>query len=77
MVSHYDGATNRWLPVFQDDNIRDASYLAEWEHFIDCVEKGAIPIVPGEDGLNVLHVVAAARKSSVTGQKIWIADELR
>jgi predicted dehydrogenase len=41
---------------------RNAMYLEELRHFLDCVRNQHPPEITGEDGLRVLEVIAAARR---------------
>ncbi|MGB8170249.1 MAG: Gfo/Idh/MocA family oxidoreductase [Chthoniobacteraceae bacterium] len=42
---------------------RNAMYLEELRHFLDCARTRRQPEISGEDGLRVLEVIAAARRS--------------
>jgi myo-inositol 2-dehydrogenase/D-chiro-inositol 1-dehydrogenase/scyllo-inositol 2-dehydrogenase (NAD+) len=44
----------------------EAAYLAEDEHFLDCIRTGASPAVTGEDGRRALEGVLAATRSLET-----------
>ena len=46
---------------------RNAAYLAELEHFLACAEGKEEPSITVDDGLNVLAVIEAARRSMLTG----------
>jgi predicted dehydrogenase len=62
-----------WETIFEHMPERDESYLAQWRHFLDCVASGRRPLVPGEDGLATLAVIAAARQSAAReGMRITI-----
>jgi predicted dehydrogenase len=39
-------------------------YIAELQHFFDCVRNNQAPIVSGEDGHRVLEIAFAAKRSS-------------
>jgi len=51
---------------------KDDSYLAEWRHFLKCIDDGGSPLVSGHDGLAVLRVIDAARRSSTTGAVVSV-----
>ncbi len=53
-----------WRTLFKD------AYLAELEHFIDCVRAGNTPRVTGEDGLHAVRAVVAANQSLLTGMPV-------
>jgi predicted dehydrogenase len=47
-------------------------YLAEVEHFIDCIVKDKEPLTKGEQILGVQKILDAAMKSAETGQEVRI-----
>jgi hypothetical protein len=53
--------------LFRLPHQRDDSYLAEWQNFIACVTEHKTPVITGEDGLKVLHIIEAARNSETSG----------
>jgi predicted dehydrogenase len=66
-VEFYAPGGTAWEVLEECPSQRDDSYLAEWRHFLECVETGAQPMISGEDGLAVLQVIEAARASSAAG----------
>jgi myo-inositol 2-dehydrogenase/D-chiro-inositol 1-dehydrogenase/scyllo-inositol 2-dehydrogenase (NAD+) len=48
----------------------EAGYLAEDEHFVNCVRTGESPLVRGEDGRQALEGVLAATRSIQTGAPV-------
>ena len=46
------------------------AYLAEIDHFVDCVEKGSAPLVGYRDGREALRLADAALESMRTGQTV-------
>lgn len=46
------------------------TYIAELQHFLDCVQSGADPLISATDGYNVLAIVEAARRSAETGSAV-------
>jgi len=67
VIDHYPAGAREWMELFRHQQQRDDSYLAEWQHFLTCIEGSITPIVTGEDGLQVLHMIVAARHSSISG----------
>ncbi len=45
-------------------------YERQLVHFLGCIDHGGAPLVGGEDGVNVLEVVEAARRSADTGRPV-------
>jgi myo-inositol 2-dehydrogenase/D-chiro-inositol 1-dehydrogenase len=46
------------------------AYLAEIDHFVDCIEKGRAPLVGYRDGREALRLADAALESMRTGQTV-------
>ncbi len=59
-----------WAPVFSRPPERDESYTLEWEHFLACIRDGHTPLISGEDGLAVLSIIEAARRSAAANDAI-------
>lgn len=72
-VSRFSPETATWETVFEHRAGRDETYLAQWQAFLHCVETGEDPQVSGEDGLAVLNLIAAARRSAeCAGQRVRV-----
>ena len=63
-VDYFAQGSSNWKTLFAHVPQRDESYIAEWSHFIDCVQNGTKPLITGGDGLAVLKIIEAARASS-------------
>lgn len=72
-VDCFGADTKEWQEVFRHPHQRDDSYRAEWQHFLDCAERRATPLVTGEDGLEVLQLIDAARLASESGSRVGVA----
>jgi len=44
----------------------------EWDHFVDCVERGETPISDGVQGLEIVEIIEAARKSVLMGRPVTL-----
>ncbi len=53
-----------------DGGGRNEMYERQLVHFLGCIDHGAAPLVGGEEGLRVLEVVNAARRSGNTGRPV-------
>lgn len=73
IVEKFDVDANAWCELFHHMPQRDDSYLTEWEHLLECIEGSQTPLIGGDDGLAVLNIVDAARKSSESGRAIRVA----
>jgi predicted dehydrogenase len=74
-VEIFEQGGNAWQTLFMHQHQRDDSYLAEWRHFLKCINDGGPPVISGHDGLAVLRVIEAARHSSTTGAVVPIKRE--
>lgn len=54
----------------------DDSYLAQWRHFLACIEGRERPLVTGLDAWSTLQVVEAARKSAARGDAVQLQGNL-
>ena len=68
MARSKSGLSRSWRNLFKD------AYLAELEHFVDCVSNGAEPHVTGRDGLRALEAVIAANRSIQTGLPVALEE---
>jgi predicted dehydrogenase len=64
VVDSYLAASRTWQVVTTLPVAGDASYMAEWAHFLACVRGEATPLITGADGLRTLRVVEAARRAA-------------
>ncbi len=55
-----------WRTLFRD------AYVAEIEHFIECVREGATPRATGLDGLKAVEAVVAANLSLARGEPVTV-----
>lgn len=70
-VGLFAASEGRWVPLRppgQED--RNAMYVAELRHFLECVESGRTPAVSIEDGLRALRIALAAAESARTGHAV-------
>jgi len=73
-VAIFEPDTNGWNTLFAHVHQRDDTYLAEWRHFLDCISHDRPPRISGDDGLEVLRVIEAARVSAATGSITQIQE---
>ncbi len=76
-VEIFERGKNAWQTVFEHKDQMDDTYLAEWRDFLACVSGGGAPAISGADGLAVVRVVEAARRSSINGTVVSIDHEHR
>ena len=74
VVEQYEVGAKTWHVTFSQQQQRDESYLAEWQHFLSCINKETLPLISGEDGLTVLRVIEAARQASDTERRVRVSD---
>lgn len=66
-----------WTTLFTDESERDASYLAEWRDFLSSIETGDPPVVSGHDGMAVIQLIEAARRSVETRSVVSVGPTER
>ena len=74
-VEIFEQGAETWQTLFSHRHHADESYLAQLRHFMDCIDGRESPQVSGNDGLAVLRIIEAARKSSTTGAVVTIENE--
>lgn len=74
-VELFSQGESQWAPLFTHSPQRDESYTAEWRHFLACLHEGGAPLIGGEDGLAVLRIIEAARRSAAANDVTPVAQE--
>lgn len=72
VVSLLKEGSTTWEDIFSNQSSKDETYIAEWKNFLDCIKESKTPKITGEDGLRVLDIIEAARKSAITGAQVLI-----
>jgi predicted dehydrogenase len=74
-VMFYEAGASDWKKLYGGKEQRDASYVAEWREFLECIGEDKLPLVSGYDGLEVMRIIEGARQSSqFDGLKFELAD---
>jgi len=73
-VSVYEAGAKGWRMLFNPPQLHDESYIAEWQNLLACVTEGKKPLISGVDGLKVLQIIEAVRKSAISGGQISKVD---
>ena len=71
-VSILKQGESSWTNLITTTHSSNASYLAEWRDFLECLDTRESPMATGIDGLKSLEVIAAALESAPTGKQIEI-----
>ena len=62
-----------WQDVFPAQTLdRNEMFLRETQHFLECVQTGTVPLITGEDGLQVLRIALAAKESALLQRTIYL-----
>jgi predicted dehydrogenase len=64
VVDFFSAKDPQWLRVWDQRQQPNESYLLQWQHFVDCVNTNASPLVGASDGVAVLEIIEAARHSA-------------
>lgn len=65
------------LPILRKGGDYLASYCAEWQHFIECIQQDRTPECSLDDGRRALQVVLAATASASSGAPVRLAQAPR
>lgn len=65
-VEMRDSSTESWVSIFTDSD-PGATYDAQWASFLSVLEHGLPPVVGVNDGIRVLEIIEAIRKSHDEG----------
>jgi len=63
-IKLFKKGAKQWKTIYKNEVNRDATYISEWKHFINCIKNNKKPIVGGKDGLEVIRIIEAIKKSS-------------
>lgn len=73
VVEQFEAGAKEWRELFRHQHQRDDSYMAEWLHFLGCINAQKTPLITGEDGLKVLQIIDASRQASESGRQVQVA----
>jgi predicted dehydrogenase len=73
VVDIFEPCQSEWREIFKHRAQRDDSYIAEWDHFIKCINEDLEPLVSGNDGLQVLKILEAARLASRSLDRVEVS----
>ena len=73
-VSMFEEGATSWKKLFTHSPVRDETYLAEWQEFINCINTKRVPSVTGLDGLKVLEIIESVRNSASTGNQSAVSQ---
>lgn len=70
-VRLFSATTNTWSDLQSPRPIdRNEMYVAELQHFLDCIIRNLPPLVSGEDGRRALEIALAVKESSRSQQVV-------
>lgn len=67
VVEQFAVGAKEWHGLFSYHQQHDESYLAEWQHFMNCVNEQETPLITGDDGVRVLQIIEAVRQAAESG----------
>ena len=70
--AHFLAELPRAVPRMHRAGDYRLSYRDQWRHFLDCVQRGAVPASTIDDGRRALAVVLAAAKSDATNRPVVV-----
>jgi predicted dehydrogenase len=64
--------SEKWEVLYSCKPDTKDTLFAEWENFLESINQECYPRITGIDGLRVLEIIEAARKSSATGSQVEV-----
>ena len=71
-VMFYKSGASEWTELFEIKPSSDQTYISEWDNFINSIYRESKPKVTGEDGLKVLDIIDAIKKSSLKNSREFV-----
>ena len=71
-IEFFSPNSDEWEVLYSNLTERNYTYEQEIRHFISSIESGSSPHVSGDDGLNVVSVIEAVKKSNVEGSLVYL-----
>jgi predicted dehydrogenase len=71
-VDAYMQHSEKWEVLYSCRPDNEETLFLEWENFLGSIKQECYPLITGIDGLRVLEIIEAARKSSVTGSQVEV-----
>lgn len=66
LVEEHMPGSSEWKKVYEHAHQPDDSYREQWQHFLSCVQSKQNVCVTGQDGLETLRIIEAAKKSAAS-----------
>ena len=60
----------QWKTIYKSKVHRDSTYVSEWKHFINCIKNNKKPLIGGKEGLEVIKIIEAIKKSSKSSSTV-------
>lgn len=73
-VDFFGAGASEWTALFKSPVGKDDSYVAEWNHFLECIRGKAETGESGADSYRTLQVIEAARRSAAQRDAVWILN---
>lgn len=67
VVDLFEVGSTEWQELFRRTEQRDDTYITEWKSLLESIAEYKSPVITGEDGLKVMEIIEAARKSDISG----------
>ena len=71
-IKLFEKGSVKWKTIYKKKNTRDATYVAEWKHFLNCIKNKEKPLIDGAQGLEVIKIIEAIKKSSNLASAVYL-----
>ena len=71
-VRLFKKGSSKWKTLYKENIYKDKTYISELKHFIYCVKNKQTPMVDGLQGLEIIKIIEAIRKSSNSNSLVYL-----
>jgi predicted dehydrogenase len=71
-VEYFAKDDNDWRTIFSSKPNRDYTYTEEIKSYFSSIESNELPCISGDDGMHVVSIIEAIKKSSNTGSVVYL-----
>jgi len=71
-INYYPLKNEKYINLYDVKFNHNESYVKELQHFLECLDQNKKPLISIEDGIQVLKIIEALKKSSIEKKAIYL-----
>jgi predicted dehydrogenase len=71
-INYYPLKNEKYINLYDVKFNQNESYVKELQHFLECLDQNKKPLISIEDGIQVLKIIEALKKSSIEKKAIYL-----